>query len=81
LLGLFSLITLFAKPLMEQNGLWVRQARWYPKQQATFSDTLALVRSHLWRETTFGMSGESSDSAKVVDLLMDRMTETLCYAA
>jgi|SRR5579859_396478 len=81
LLGLFSMVTLFARPLIEANGLWVRQASWYPKQQATFSDTIALVRSHLWRETTFGMSGECIDGAKVADLLLERMTETLCYAA
>jgi hypothetical protein len=81
LLGLFSMVTLWARPLMASNGLFVRQASWYAKKQATFSDTLALVRYHLWRDTTFGMSGECLDSAKVADLLLDRMTETLCYAA
>jgi hypothetical protein len=81
LLGLFSMVTLFARPLAEAKGLWVRQASWYRKQQATFSDTLALVRYHLWRETTFAMSGSEADMAKVVDLLLERMTETLCYAA
>jgi hypothetical protein len=81
LLGLFSMVTLFARPLAEANGLWVRQASWYRKHQATFSDTLALVRYHLWRETTFAMSGSEPDISKVVDLLLDRMTQTLCYAA
>ncbi len=81
LLGLFSLVTLFAKPWIEQDGLGIRQASWYRKQQATFSDTLALVRSYLWRETTFGMSGSEWDISKVEALLLDRMTETLCYAA
>jgi hypothetical protein len=81
LLGLFSLVTLLAHPLIEANGLLVRQASWYRKQQATFSDTLALVRYHLWRDTTFGMSGEAMDSAKVDALLLDRMIHTLCYAA
>jgi hypothetical protein len=81
LLGLFSVVALLACPLIEANGLWVRQASWYVKKQATFSDTMALVRYHLWRETTFGMSGESRDSTKVADMLIERMTETLCYAA
>lgn len=81
LLGLFSLVTLFAKPWMEANGLWVRQASWYPKKQATFSDTLALVRYHLWRETTFCTAPVEPDSEKLATLLLDRMTETLCYAA
>lgn len=81
LMGLFSMVTLLARPLIASNGLWVRQASWYRKQHATFSDTLALVRSHLWRETTFAMSEEPTDIAKVADLLLARMTETVCYAA
>ena len=81
LLGLFSLVTLFAKPYIEEGGLFIRQASWYPKKQATFSDTLALVRYHLWRETTFGMSGCEADSPEVATLLLERMTQTLCYAA
>jgi DDE superfamily endonuclease len=81
LMGLFSMVTLMARPLIAANGLWVRQASWYCKQQATFSDTLALVRYPLWQETTFGMSGDATDFQKVADLLLERMTETLCYAA
>lgn len=81
LMGLFSVVTLLARPLIEANGLWVRQASWYRKQQATFSDTIAMVRYHLWRETTFEMSEEAADTAKIADLLLQRMTETLCYAA
>jgi hypothetical protein len=81
LLGLFSLVTLMAAPLIEAQGPWVRQASWYRKKQATFSDTLALVRYHLWRETTFAMSGAEADVSKVEALLLDRMTDALCYAA
>ncbi len=81
LLGLFSLVTLFAKPYIEENGIFIRQASWYQKKQATFSDTLALVRAVLWRETTFGMSGVEADSSEVHALLLERMTQTLCYAA
>jgi hypothetical protein len=78
LLGLFSLVTLFAQPLVATHGIWIRQAAWYAKKQATFSDTLALVRYHLWRETTFEMSGLAADISKVQALLLERMTETLC---
>ena len=81
LLCLFSLVTLFAQPLIEANGLFVRQASWYRKKQATFSDTLALVRHPLWRETTFGMLGWEADNPKVEASLLERMTQTLCYAA
>src|SRR3954447_15941602 len=48
LLGLFSLITVFAHQLLQGNALAVRQAAWYQKQRPTFSDTLAFVRQQLW---------------------------------
>ncbi len=48
LLGLFSLVTLFAHHLLQGNALPVRQAAWYQKALPTFSDTLAFVRQQLW---------------------------------
>lgn len=44
LLGLFSMVTLLADGLKEQNKLTVRRAAWYPKTVPTFSDALACVR-------------------------------------
>lgn len=80
LLDLLSLVTPMAQPLIAAHGPCVHQASGYVKKQATFSDTLALARCQLWRETTFEMSAESADISKVDALLLDRMTETLCYA-
>src|SRR5215211_6877799 len=49
LLGLFSLVTLFAHQLMRQAvGTFRRQAAWYHKRHPTFADALALVRKELW---------------------------------
>src|SRR3712207_556979 len=50
LLGLFSLVTLFAHRRMRQaaGGFW-RQAAWYHKAYPTFADALGLVRKQLWR--------------------------------
>ncbi len=48
LLGLFSLVTLFAHHLLQGQQLATRQAAWYAKEVPTFSDTLAYVRQHLW---------------------------------
>jgi hypothetical protein len=41
LLGLFSLVTIFAHQLLGEQSFPVRQAAWYTKTLPTFSDTLA----------------------------------------
>jgi hypothetical protein len=48
ILGLFSVITLFAHGRMAKKGAnTVRRATWYEKKHPTFSDALALVRKEL----------------------------------
>ena len=48
-LALYSIVALLAKELIEQQQpMIIRQAAWYRKDCATFSDTIALVRRHLW---------------------------------
>jgi hypothetical protein len=50
LLGLFSLVTLFAhRPMREAAGTFRRQAGWYRKAHPTFADALASVRKELCR--------------------------------
>src|SRR4051812_45662383 len=48
LLGLISLVTLWATQLEAAQGLRPECVRWYPKHAPTFSDALALVRRELW---------------------------------
>jgi hypothetical protein len=48
LLGLYSLVTLFAQALHPAGKVPVAQAAWYAKEQATFSDVLMEVRRALW---------------------------------
>ena len=81
LLGLFSLVTLFAHQRMARTAGTVRQAAWYHKAHPTFSDALALVRKELWAEATFYGSPREADTVKVPRALVERLTETLCYAA
>ncbi len=81
LLALFSVVVLLAKPYIERAGIRVRRAAWYPKRTATFSDTLALVRFHLWRETNISTSPPEMDRDEITLRLLDRMTDALCYAA
>jgi hypothetical protein len=47
LLGLFSIVRLYAHQRMVQGSGRLRHAAWYHKPHPTFSDTLALVRREL----------------------------------
>lgn len=86
LLGLFSLVTLLAHehyspshPSTDPAPL--RVAAWYMKSAPTFSDALALVRRHLWTQTTFPTSPPEPDSEKVPRALLTHLADLLCYAA
>jgi hypothetical protein len=81
LLGLFSLITLWASQLAQEHALPVRQAVWYRKSLPTFVDAIAIVRRHLWTSTHFYMSPVKADMVAIPCTLLNRLTETLCYAA
>ena len=81
LLALFSLVTVFAHQLLQQQELPVRQAAWYPKEVATFSDTLAFVRQQLWPVSISWLSGSEPDVVIIPKALFDRLTDTLAFAA
>jgi hypothetical protein len=81
LLGLFSLVTLFAHQRMTPSMQAVRRATWYRKPCPTFSDALALVRKELWAQGTFRESPAGTDTVKVPRAFVEHLTETLCYAA
>ena len=83
LLGLFSLVTLFADRQMRRAaGALRRQAAWYHKRHPTFADALALVRKELWaqEEQTIYGSPAQSDTIKVPRAYVERLTEAVCYA-
>jgi hypothetical protein len=81
LLGMFSLITLFAHHLLQGQEMPVRQAAWYAKSLPTFSDTLAFVRQQLWPVSISWMSGEEADMVKIPKALLSRLTDALAFAA
>jgi hypothetical protein len=82
LLGLFSLIALFAHRWRRQaSGTFRRQASWYRKRHPTFADALALVRKELWAGATFYGSPAQTDTIKVPRAFVERLTEAVCYAA
>ena len=75
LLGLFSLVTIFAHHLLDGHSFPVRQAAWYNKALPTFSDTLAFVRQHLWPSTFFSVSSQQGDTVQIPRVLFDRLFE------
>jgi hypothetical protein len=81
LLGLFSLITLFAHDRMAQAAGAFRRAAWYYKAHPTFADALALVRKELWASGTFYGSPAETDTVKVPRQFVERLTDAVCYAA
>ena len=83
LMALFSLVTLMAYRLSTRGQLFLRQAAWYVKEQATFSDALALVRQRLWPYANFSISPLQNDihkSPPAIHELLQRLTEVACYA-
>ncbi len=82
LLGLFSLVTLFAHGRMAQAVGAFRRTAWYHKRHPTFADALALVRKELWtQEETFYGSPAETDTIKVPRAFVQRLTDAVCYAA
>ena len=80
LLGLFSLVTLFAQQRIAGPTATIRQAAWYPKALPTFVDALALLRRELWSHQAFSLSVPAPDLIKVPRQFVAHLTETLCYA-
>jgi hypothetical protein len=74
LLGLFSLVTVLALKLSHEGHIPVPVTAWYHKDEATFSDCLALVRRHLWRARYLVNSAPEAEliqfPREVLDLLI-----------
>jgi hypothetical protein len=77
----YSIVTLAAQQLFSSEPIHRRCASWYPKPQATFSDTIAVVRSALWSHAYFSTSCEEADMVRIPRPLLDRFIDSLCYAA
>jgi hypothetical protein len=81
LLGLFSVVTLLAARLGRHERLRITATAWYRKGRPTFSDTLAAVRRHVWREQGFLASRHAAEAAKLSPALREGIAYALCYAA
>jgi len=81
LLGLFSLVTLWAADPAIVASLHPRSAAWYHKCEPSFSDAIAALRRHLWTVPNLSMSRQGPDSVEIPTALWERLTDALCYAA
>jgi hypothetical protein len=81
LLGLYSLVALWADELHRGSAILPRAATWYAKRIATFSDALAAVRRMIWAEAALCASAPDGEAAKVPRVVLDRLTDLACYAA
>ncbi len=78
LLGLYSLVALFAQGLHPDGQIPVAQAAWYPKSRATFSDVLMEVRRALWNNFTYGTSPDDPDMQLVPKADQARLAYAVC---
>jgi hypothetical protein len=83
LLGLFSLITVWADGLDRDatNALRPNGAAWYNKSEPTFSDVIAAVRRVLWAPPNLSMSRQTGETITIAVGLLNRVFQTLCLAA
>ena len=81
LLGLFSLVTLWAHDLATDRPLVPATAAWYHKSHCTFSDAIATVRRQIWQHQICCMSPLNRDVIKIPRQLWERAEYALAYAA
>ncbi|HEY6432202.1 MAG TPA: hypothetical protein VIZ17_09475 [Acetobacteraceae bacterium] len=81
LLGLFSLVTLWAHELYATQAAAPRIASWYPKPLPTFSDALATVRRELWTGRGLQTSSHIQDIDKLSPAAVNSLISVACYAA
>jgi DDE superfamily endonuclease len=81
LLGLFSIVTLLAHCLARNGQLPIRQAAWYVKKQATFSDAIAAVRQQLWQPANFRTSRSERKMLRIPHALFSGLCHAVSYAA
>jgi hypothetical protein len=79
LFGIFSLVVLMAK-VLHPKDLPIQQTSWYPKQEATFSDALAAVRSHLWQSMNCGTSAQEADMLLIPQTTLFSLLKVACYS-
>jgi hypothetical protein len=81
ILGLFSLVTIFASKLQGDGKIPVLTTAWYQKTEATFSDCLALARKHLWDSGFHVKSARKADFVSLPKQEWEHLISCLSAAA
>ena len=81
LMGLFSLVTLWADQLQKQQGIEAQRSAWYQKVNPTFSDALALVRRQLWNKQQFLTSPPEAEVNNLNHPLIQHLYTMMARAA
>ncbi len=81
LLGLFSIVVLFAHQLEATKTQTIMKSAWYSKELPTFSDAIAWVREEIWHTRLFYMSRGNDDMRKVPSSFLNHCLSLLSYAA
>lgn len=79
LLAVFSIVSIFAHQLLDEQSFPVRQAAWYSKALPTFSDTLAFVRQHFWPVSFSYMSSSKPEMIEIPRAFFERIIDTLAF--
>jgi hypothetical protein len=80
LMGLYSMITLWAEDLLRQ-GAAPYAAAWYRKSAFTFTDAIAAVRRRIWIGDINDSSAHDRNSRIIPPDRLIRMADALCFAA
>ena len=78
LLGLFSLVTLWASHLATERGPAPERVRWHPEPPPTSADALAPVRREPWAARASAISPDDRTSRKIPVDLLDRLLLAAC---
>ncbi len=81
LLGLFSIVTLWADQLYKQQVLHMEQTAWYHKQHITFSDAIAAVRSSMYKQANNETCTPNKDMVLIPKQLWEQLTTLITRAA
>jgi len=65
---------------LHPQELPVRQASWYPKEEATFSDALAAVRQDLWTNFDYSPSAKEADLRLIPEPILRSLLDLACYS-
>ncbi|MBN1484370.1 MAG: hypothetical protein JXA37_06570 [Chloroflexia bacterium] len=78
LFDIVSLVVVMAK-MLHPATLTIRQTSWYWKEEASFSDALAAVRSYLWRSANYSTSAQETDCITIPQAALHSL-EVACYS-